>query len=357
MKRGPRKKRPNASFKARVTEFWEWFPDVAKRFEEAADSDDPHEVVSQVGDFMEMNMPGLSWALGRGESGEHSFTLTGEGLVPKQLLAAYWQSRAISLPGWVFYASRQPSPPETLKDLAIGVSDEEQVDAANFIIKTVIDEEGELIDITAWHTALANVDEEHHFQILFLLLDEALGEFGVQTWLGEIKVEPITDSVNTRSLLELPKFIEQVSSYHQWVKYPPLETYATYEVSEQVSGPRGDTVVGNSCIPDVIFDYIENDGQLAEDLLEDTGAELVYLSIDGSVFAEGNEVDALSNLENGLDVALESALSGRTLGAATGSTQSYIDILILDGDKSRRIIEQTLERLQLTSRCRLINFC
>ena len=356
MKFGPKKKRSKGTFKTRVTEFWEWFPDAAHRFEAAAETDDPQDVVSEIGDFMEATLPGLSWALGRGESGEHSFTLTGEGLVPKQLLAAYWHSRAIDLPGWTFFASRQPSTPDTLKDLAIGVSDEEQVDAANVVVKTSIDEEEELIDLTAWHPALARVDEEYHFQILFLLLDEALGEFGVQTWLGKIEVQPITDHANTRSLLELPKFIEQASSYHEWVKYPPLETYSTYEVSEQVGGPRGDTVVGNSCIPDVIFEYIENEGKLDEDLLEDTGAELVYLSIDAAAFAEGNEVDALSNIENALDDALEAALSGRTLGGATGSDQSYIDLLILDGDQSRLIIEQTLERLQLTGRCRLINF-
>lgn len=356
MKLGSKKKKSASTFKGRVAEFWEWFPGVAKRFEEAAEADDPQGIVSEVGDFMDATLPGLSWALGRGENNDHSFTLTGEGLVPKQLLAAYWHSRAVELPGWTFHASRQPSTPDTLQDLAIGVSDEDQVDAANFLVKTEIDEEAEQIDITAWHPALANVDEEHHFQILFLLLDEALGEFGVQTWLGEIKVEPFTDTVGTRSLLDLPKFIEQASSYHQWEKFPPLETYSTYEVSEQVSGPRGDTVVGSSCIPDVIFDYIENDGQATEDFLEDTGAELVYLSIDGAVFADGNEVDARSNIEDEIDDALEAALSGRTLGGATGSSQSYIDVLILDGDASRKLIEQTLERLQLTSRCRLINF-
>ena len=353
---GPKKKKSKGTFKTRVAEFWKWFPDVAKRFETAAESDDPQEIVAEVGEFMESTLPGLSWALGRGENGDHSFTLTGEGLVPKQLLAAYWHSQAVELPGWTFYASRQPSSPETLKDLAIGVSEEEQVDAANFLVKTTIDEEAEQIDITAWHPALANVDEEHHFQILFLLLDEALGEFGVQTWLGEINVEPFTESVGTRSLLDLPKFIEQASSYHQWEKYPPLETYSTYEVSEQVSGPRGDTVVGSSCIPEVIFDYIENDGRATEDMLEDTGAELVYLAIDGSVFADGNEVNARTSIEDELDDALEEAHSGRTLGGATGSSQSYIDLLLLDGDNSRQIIEQTLERLQLTSRCRLINF-
>ncbi len=256
------KRRLRTTFKSRVEKFWSWFPEVAKRFEVALRDDDPQPVVDEVSQFMAQNMPALSWALGRGENQLHSFTLTGEGQVPKQLLAEYWHSRAVEMPGWAFYASRQPSTYETLKDIAIGVSEQDQVDAANFLLKTSIDEENELIDIIAWHPALEQVPEEHHFQILFLLLDEALGEFGVQTWLGQIKVEPITDMANTRNLLDLPKFISQVNLYHQWEKLPPLESYSTYELPEQVEGPRGDTVVGNSCVPDVIFEYIENEGEL-----------------------------------------------------------------------------------------------
>lgn len=351
-----KKIRLRTTFKTRVAKFWKWFPDVAKRFEVAVAADDPQAVVAEVSEFMAENLPGLSWALGRGETGDNAFTLTGEGQVPKQLLAEYWHLQAVELPGWTFYASRQPSSPETLKDVAIGVSDEEQIDAANFLIKTSVDEESEQIDITAWHPVLEKVPEEHHFQILFLLLDEALGEFGVQTWLGELKVEPITDTNGTRSLLELPRFIEQVNNYHQWEKFPPLETYSTYEVPEQVSGPRGDTVVGSSCIPEVIFDYIENGGHTSENPLEDTGAEFVYVAIDGEVFPDGDEVDARSSIEDELDEALETALSGRTVGGATGISQSYIDLLIYDGDHSREIIELTLERLQLANRFKLVNF-
>ncbi|MCC6509599.1 MAG: hypothetical protein IT423_10855 [Pirellulaceae bacterium] len=352
----PSQKRLRTTFKTRVEQFWSWFPEVAKRFEAALAADDPQPVVSEVSNYMATNMPGLSWALGRGEGDLHAFTLTGEGMIPKQLLAEYWHSRAIEMPGWVFHASRQPSSYETLKDVAIGVTDQEQVDAANFLIKTSIDEENEVIDLVAWHPSLVNVPEEHHFQILFLLLDEALGEFGVQTWLGELTVEPITDMTNTRNLLELPKFIQQVSNYHEWEKFPPLETYSTYEVPEQVSGPRGDTVVGNSCVPDLVFEYIENEGELSDDPLEDTGAEFVYISLDGAVFVEGDEVDARSNIEDELDTALAENLSGRTIGGATGVQHSYIDLLLFDGARSREIIEQILQRLQWAGKYEVVDF-
>lgn len=356
MAAGSSRKLSRKTFKQRVADFWNWFPEVAKQFEAEAPDGDPKQVVSLVTEFMSKTMPSLSWALGSGAKGDYSFTLTGEGQIAKQMLAEYWRTRAISLPGWSFYASRQPSNYETLKELAIGVSDEEQVDAESFMLETRVNEETQQIDITAWHPALENVHEDHHFQILFLLLDEALGEFGVQTWLGEINVEPISAEGVTRPLLDLPKFIEQVKKYHQWEKFPPLETYSGYEVAESADGPRGDTVAGSSCIPDVIFDYIENGGQTSEDPLEDSGAEFVYLAIDGAVFPEGNEVDSRSDIEDELDEALTSDLSGRVVGGATGVNQSYIDLLIYDGDASRQIIEKTLKRLQLTSQSRLVNF-
>lgn len=75
------KKRLRTTFKARVEKFWNWFPDIAKRFEAALAADNPQPVVDEVSAFMATNMPGLSWALGRGENELHSFTLTGEGQI------------------------------------------------------------------------------------------------------------------------------------------------------------------------------------------------------------------------------------------------------------------------------------
>ncbi len=137
-------------------------------------SDDPKFIVDKVTRYMSKHLPTLSWALGTNASGTLSFTLTGEGIVPKQILTDFWLSQAIERPGWEFYASRQPTPRDALQELSIGVSDQDQVDAEHFLIETEVDEDAERIDIVAWHPALEKVDDEHHFQILFLLLDEAL---------------------------------------------------------------------------------------------------------------------------------------------------------------------------------------
>ncbi|MGB7348193.1 MAG: hypothetical protein WBD20_28470 [Pirellulaceae bacterium] len=339
-----------------MTEFWDWYQQVAQRFFDTIESGECESLTDETVSFMETHLPAMSWVFGPGENGGHSFTLSGEGVVPKQLLAQYWHSCARELPGWTFYGSRQPSRNEDLKSMAIAVSDQEQVDSETFLVKTNVDDEEQLIDIVAWHPALEIVPQEHHYQILFLLLDEALGEFGTQNWLGKIEIEPIADGEETRPLTQLPEFIDQVNRYHKWEKLPPLETYTLYRINEQREGPRGDTIVGTSLIPNVVGKFIHHQGKLPEDPLEGTGARLAYLSIDSDVFPEGQQSDVRGNIEDALDEALGAALSGRILGGAFGTDKTYIDLLFVDGSRSEAIVMETLSQLQLSGKTTLHYF-
>ena len=350
------KKPPQPTFKARVAEFWQWYPQVADRFYQTIEQGRCEALAPEVSKFMDKMLPNLAWVFGPGENGGHSFTLSGEGQVVKQLLAEYWLTQAPQISRWTFYASRQPSEADRLKDLAIAVGGGEQVDTQNFFIKTTVNEEAQLIDIAAWHPSLKQVPPDHHYQILFLLLDEALGEFGTETWLGEIKVQPLAAEPGTITLDALPGLIENVKKYYQWEKLSPLQTYSVYKVSESSNSPRGDTLFGSTCISSLISEFLENKGKLAENPLAGTGAELAYMAIDGSVFPDGSQVDVRANIEDAVGDALAKENSGRTLGGAFGTQQSYIDLLLFDGDNSRRIVETALDGLQLRGRSQIKSF-
>lgn len=349
------KKQP-ATFKTRVATFWDWYDDVAERLFETIERGECATLAEEVGGFMSNTLPHLSWVFGPGENGGHSFTVTGEGYVPRQLLAEYWLECAPEIPKWTFHSSRQPAAAEDLKDFCIAVGEGDRVDTESFLLSTSVDDESEVIDLIAWHPVYGNVDEEHHLQILFLLLDEALGEFGTQTWIGEIKVQPIESSEKIVTLSELPEFIRQVNAYHQWEKLPPLQSFSLYEVGEHRETPRGDTIVGSTVIPNEIFELIDSDGKLEEDPLQDTGAEFVYLAIDSELFPEGQQSEVRGNIEDALDDALQEHASGRTLGGAFGIDETYIDLLLLDGDESRKVVRDMLDSLQLTHRSRIENF-
>lgn len=336
------------SFKEGVEAFWSWFPTVAERFFETIERGACGELTDETVDFMSRHLPGMAWAFGPGENDGHSFTVSGEGFLPKQLLAEAWQSSRVEVDGWTFYASRQPSPEEQLGDLAITIGEDERIDMDSLLVQTNVDEENEKIDLTAWHSAYEHLPEADQYQILFLLLDETLGEFGTQTWIGGIEVNPLTeDQPHTRSLAQLPKYIQSVSAYHEWEKLPPTETYSLYEMPGDLDGPRGDTAVGNTCIMDVIGAYVGGKGQLDEDPLAETRAALAYIQIDGRHFPDGQQADVRGNIEDVINEALESHGSGRVLGGAFGLQSSYVDLLLLDGENSLGIVREQLHQLQI----------
>lgn len=349
-------KRKTQTFRERVEKFWDWFPTVADRYATMFDEGRGEEMLPEFSKQMEKLLPGLCWVFGPGEEGGHSFTITGEGQIIPQLLTEFWLSKAVEIPRWIFFGSRQPSEHERVGEIAIRIGEDAEVDAEGFLVHTSIDDEAEKIDIVVWHPAYDQLDEEHHMQILFLFLDEALGEFGTQTWIGNIEIESLSDSDDTCRLTELPQVIQSVGAEHQWEKYSPLETFTGYQLSEQTEGPRGDTVVGTTCIPYLIFEYIESGGFLEEDPLAGTGAELVYVAIDGSVFPDGKQVDVRGEIEDRIDETLRAESSGRSLGGAFGADESYIEFLLFDSDNGRRIIKETLDDMQLSKLSRLETF-
>ena len=344
------RKQQQVTFKQRVAEFWEWYPTVAERYFNAIEDGTFGDLAPEFSELVEQKLPTMCWVFGPGENGGHSFTLTGEGVRPRQLLTQYWCQQAPEIPGWTFYSSRQPSDAERLKGMGIGISQNEQVDVESFLVKTDVDAENEKIHITAWHPAYARVPAEHHMQILFLLLDEALGEFGTEMWIGNIEIEPVEPGEHVRSLADLPEFIRQMNEYHKWEKLEPLDEFTLYEIGEQSRHRRGDVFIGTTCIPSVINDFLNDNGRLSDDPLAGTGAELLYIRIDGSVFPEGSEAHVRGNIEDALDDALRAQASGRILGGAMGRKFGYVDVLIFDGEASRHLIEETLNNLQLQNR-------
>lgn len=340
--------RTSATFKQGVEAFWNWFPTVADRFYETIERSACAELTDETVDFMSQHLPGLSWAFGPGENDGHSFTVSGEGLLPKQLLAQTWLASAFEVDGWTFYSSRQPSPAAQLANLAISVGKDQQIDMESLLVQTQVDEENEKINLAAWHPAFEHLPESDRFQILFLLLDEALGEFGTQMWIGPIDIRPVTtEQPHTRSMAELPKYIESVDQYHGWKKLPPTESYTVYKMPGDLEGPRGDTIAGSSRVMSTIEEFLSQKGNMEENPLGGTMASLAYLQIDEHHFPEGQQADVRGRMEDAINKALESQAAGTVVGGASGLDSSYIDVLLMDGENSLAIVREQLNELKI----------
>lgn len=342
----------NATFREQVIEFWRWFPTVAPQLAKQLEKGEGLEnLASDFADELRGKIGGLAWVFGPGKSeGRFSFTVTGEAQKAKQLLSQFWLSQAIEVPGWDFYCSRQPSPPELLAHLQIDVGGN-SVDAETLMISTEVDDDANAVSIKAWHPAFEPVPEEARLQILFLLLDEALGEYGTQTKLGDIQ---FADEPDAMPLAKLPEYLDNLWLEKGWDNVTPLESYVGYRADPTEGFERADTVAGYTCVPQVVLSFLENQGNLEEDPIENTGAEFLFVKIPGDVL---NSEDPLSD-RNDVEEEITKRLSGAgyVVGAATGAENMYIDLVAFDGRRSRAAIEEALSVQDLDGQYELKSF-
>jgi hypothetical protein len=332
------------TFKTRVAQFWKWYVSVAERFYQTIEDKRCADLAPEVSAKVHELIPGFAWVFGPGADGHgHSFTLSGEGNPHRQLLAAYWQTQAPTLAGWSFYGSRQPSRQPENGHLEIGGHD---FDPKAFWLTPSINSDTEKIDLTVWHPLFPQLDDRARWTVLFLFLDEALGEIGTQNWIGQIQIND-TELAGAIPLSELRAFAERVQTENNWKKGAPGGLWTVYRFeTERADQPRGDIVIGSSGMMALINEFLEAKGELP-DPLAGTGADYLYVALDAGTLPEGGEVAARGKIEDALVAALEPAASGRLIGGALGRRFAYIDMLLFDGADSLSIVRDTLRDLRL----------
>lgn len=327
----------------RIRRFWRWFQEVAPAFYEAIEAGDCHTLEAATSENIDRMFPGFDWAYGPGESGiGHSLTLTGVGVEHRQLLALQWLSLAPVIDGWTFYAARQPGPG---KERAMEIHGH-LIKPEEIWVTPCIDEDREHVDLTIWHPLWPRIEENHRWQTTFLLLDEALGEYGTGWWVGTIRLEAdrLADSF---PLKELRQFMKETSEREGWKKYPPGQGTTIYKYTPSgIDYPRSDLITLSTVVPWLCHEYEKAEGRL-EDPLAGTGADYLYLAIPRVFFPKGREVLKRGEVEDALDSALKGMTSGRCIGAGLGSERGYVDLLIFDGERSVEIILETLEAFDL----------
>ena len=334
----------DATFRERVHEFWNWFPDQADQLTAAVKSDNPKESLASFFDDVRAKIGGLAWAFGPGSTEDTlSFTVTGEGEKSRQLLAQYWLDNAVPVPGWDFYCSRQATSAEDLQAIQIEVGGA-RVDANTMLVEMNADEENQVVDLQAWHPALETLDENNRYNIAFLLLDEALGEYGTQAKLGTIELKPSSEGQPlTKPLAELPSYLESLWAEKGWEENSPLETYTGYQSEPSDGFVRSDTIAGYTNVPEVVVAYLDKNGQLEEDPVDGTGASFCFVKLDRGELPEDHDPLAFRT-EIETEVARRIAGGGGyVIGGATGTDFSYVDAVIFDGDRSLAAIREAID--------------
>jgi hypothetical protein len=340
-----RSAKPELTFKNRVQLFWEWYTQVATRFYQVIEAGKCPSLEPEVSAKVDEILPGFAWVFGRGAKGNgHSFTLSGEGNRHRQFLTLYWLAQAPTLPGWTFYAARQP---DSIKGRKIEIGDQ-KFDPVEFWLTPSVNSEEKKVDITVWHPLFDKMEERDRYGVLFIFLDEVLGEYGTGQWIGEIKLnrERLAESF---PLEELFQFVQSLETERGWTKLPPGESSVVYKCGEPHDRfLRGDVIGGSTRNPRLIKEYLKAEGNL-EDPLSGTGADFVFVAFDGQHLPAGAEVAARGKIEDALDESLRASASGILVGGAIGAQNAYIDLLLFDGAASLELVKNLLRSNPLSA--------
>lgn len=331
------------TFNDRVAAFWRWFRKVAPRHYATIEDRQAATLGDEMSTKIDELLPGFCWVYGPGEKGVgHSLTLTGEGNIHRQLLALHWLKQAPKIDGWTFHAARQAGPVDGHTIEVNGCP----FKAAEIWITPSVDTDNEHVDITVWHPACPEVDERKRAAVTFLFLDEVLGEYGTDWWIGGVDYgkELLAQSF---PISELGGYVQKVAQQQGWKKHPPGGVWTLYRFKEsQGDFARSDLLTLNTCVPALLQQYGKSAGEW-DDPLPGLGADYVYVSIDSAHFPVGEQVARRGEIEEAIEAELAAIDGGRLVGGGMGRDRTYCDFLIFDGKRSLDAIVKALRARQL----------
>jgi len=339
------------TFNQRAAGFWAWFASAAEELREIHNTGDRDQLPSMVSPKVDEFLPGMAWVFGPGTGkGFHSFTLSGEGVMFRQILADQCLKRLPDIKNWTFHASRQPA--EKVSDFTL-VAHDLKFRPIEFWVTPEIDEEKEKVDLMLWHPLIEKAEEGLCMQALFLMLDEIFGEFGTTRWIGHIEFSQ-KRLAESMPITELEEFVEETRVSRGWKMVSPVDSWSTYSIppEKRSAGDRLDTVGGTCGCLRVLGSFFR-DPKAFEDPFLEMGAAWVYLSFPSSVLPKGGEVDAREKMADVIIPELEEGQHGIPFGGAIGDRLAYMDFLIFDGERSIARIREAARQAGMPAETRL----
>ena len=182
--------------------FWKWFQNNENSlfdFEK-----DQERTFDQLGTEMHKLNPNLTFEFGPKEDGRREFVISADGIrgAFHEVEALY--AAAPSLPRWKFIKFRPRRKPNDI--LYGGVS----VKASS--VSVMVKPNGEMVDITVFIPGYTQAAHKTYAAIAFLFLDEALGEYDVETRVGQVNIDSASKApAQSYSLEALPKAVDALA--------------------------------------------------------------------------------------------------------------------------------------------------
>jgi hypothetical protein len=182
-----------------ISAFWAYWAEHAARIAAVFDAKQPlpQDLIESLRERVDALSPGLAWEFGKGRRSRHHFCISSGGDPEGRVVIERWLAKAPPPNDvWELYPARQPS-------VALGMVlhyEGHEVDFDRMRCELEEDEGRARVGVTVHHPAFVEMEEEQRRQVVFLALDNALGEDDVERWLSYVEASvETTDSPITLS--------------------------------------------------------------------------------------------------------------------------------------------------------------
>lgn len=181
--RRPRKP-PKQQVAEEIAAFWTWWASVEDQLA-TIDRAPPSDAVLEGMDARLKAMHrDLAWELGPGVHTRHALTVSPDGVSALRSLTAAWKAAAPPSRDWEFFDVRPPVPGQAgalVLETAGG-----EVAGSDVQVAIFDDEDHHRLDVWVHHPTMKKVGKRQRWSLAFLLVDAALGEANVATWIRTI---------------------------------------------------------------------------------------------------------------------------------------------------------------------------
>jgi len=182
--------------------FWKWFQNNENSlfdFEK-----DRERTFDRLRAEMHKLNPNLTFEFGPKEDGRREFVISADGIIEAFPEVEALYAAAPSVPRWKFIKFR---PRRTPNDISYG-----GVSVKASSVSALIKPNGEMVDITIFIPGYTEAAHKTYASIAFLFLDEALGEYDVETRVGQVNFDSGSKApAQSYSLEALPKAVDALA--------------------------------------------------------------------------------------------------------------------------------------------------
>lgn len=169
-----------------IAAFWDWWSrhrdDLAAAIASGAAADWSERLGDQVGRIHRR----LDWELGRGRAARHALCVSGMGDPELRLVAEQWRGQAPPADAcWEYHPTRIAAADPSGWVLDLGTV---RVPFRDLRVAIEVDAARECLHLAVWHPAFGALPEGARRQVAYLVLDNTLGEDGVERWLGVVRL-------------------------------------------------------------------------------------------------------------------------------------------------------------------------